>query len=139
MPDCAPDWLQCGGDSWNGASCCEGLVCHRKDEHYSQCLPEAVPAAAWEEQPAALAPKRPRFCRHGDCATAGGTDWSGALEAGAAAIEAIPWSHAVSVGLVDVIHPNERQVQVVRNPGGGTSQCCSMRERRFQNHSHISG
>ena len=130
MPDCAPDWLQCGGDSWNGASCCEGLVCHRKDKHYSQCLPESVPAAAWEAQPEALAPKRPRLCQHSDCSTAGATNWSGALEAGAAAIASVPWSHEISVGLLDVLHPSERYVQVIRNPGGGTSQCCSMRERR---------
>ena len=37
--DCGGQWDQCGGASWDGATCCkEGYTCTAQDEYYSQCL-----------------------------------------------------------------------------------------------------
>ena len=124
---CAPAWLQCGGDSWNGAACCEDAECHEKDEHYSQCIPkDSQMVAAWESQPASAAPQ---YCQHIECSFAGGTDWTRALQSALVVLEEkAPWSQEVSVGVLQVTHWSEPRllVQAIRNPGGGTSDCCSM-------------
>jgi cellulose 1,4-beta-cellobiosidase len=37
--DCSKQYNQCGGDNWEGATCCEeGSTCQVQNEHYSQCL-----------------------------------------------------------------------------------------------------
>merc|ERR1719221_2208448 len=37
---CSDAWVQCGGLSWGGATCCvEGNTCTRQSDHYSQCVP----------------------------------------------------------------------------------------------------
>jgi aryl-phospho-beta-D-glucosidase BglC (GH1 family) len=36
---CSAIWKQCGGQNWNGPSCCaEGLRCNRQSKWYSQCV-----------------------------------------------------------------------------------------------------
>jgi len=47
-------WVQCGGSTWTGATCCQGgHHCSRQDEWYSQCLPgdEAPPATTPQPTP----------------------------------------------------------------------------------------
>jgi len=44
---CSALWIQCGGSTWTGATCCQaGSHCSRQSEYYSQCLlgDEAPPA-----------------------------------------------------------------------------------------------
>jgi len=37
---CSAVWVQCGGLSWGGATCCmEGSICTRQSDYYSQCVP----------------------------------------------------------------------------------------------------
>lgn len=37
--NCAAQWGQCGGNNWNGPTCCQsGSSCSRINEWYSQCL-----------------------------------------------------------------------------------------------------
>ncbi|KAK0667561.1 Alpha/Beta hydrolase protein [Cercophora samala] len=37
--NCAPRWAQCGGQGWNGPTCCEsGSTCRASNQYYSQCL-----------------------------------------------------------------------------------------------------
>ncbi|KAL6352638.1 hypothetical protein LRP88_13105 [Fusarium phalaenopsidis] len=36
--NCAPQWGQCGGQSWTGATCCKAGTCTKQNEWYSQCL-----------------------------------------------------------------------------------------------------
>merc|ERR1711920_916444 len=39
---CAPAYGQCGGQTWNGATCCEdGCTCTPSGDYYSQCKPPA--------------------------------------------------------------------------------------------------
>ncbi|EEU38330.1 uncharacterized protein NECHADRAFT_34530 [Fusarium vanettenii 77-13-4] len=35
---CAPQWGQCGGQSWTGATCCQSGTCTEHNPWYSQCL-----------------------------------------------------------------------------------------------------
>lgn len=118
---CAPAYGKCGGDGWNGADCCAGNVCDEKDEFYSQCIP--APKVTGGGGGAGAAARRP-VVTSVDLASSG--YWSGLLEASRSELSAVPWSWDVSVGLLDVSHALEPSVQVVRNPGGGTSTCCSM-------------
>lgn len=126
---CAPDWMQCGGDSWNHLDCCEGSSCHVKDDHYSQCIPDGAFSAAWEPAATAAAgdANRPQYCQHSACSVAAGTDWAQQLVLSVGELEQKPWTRDISVGLMQVALPDGvRKVQVIRNPGGGTSTCCSM-------------
>ena len=111
---CATDYGQCGGDGWDGQRCCAGTECQEKDEYYSQCIP--IPKAA-----AVAAAQRP-------VVTSINLDtpgyYSDRLQKATAELEAAAWSHDVSVGLLEVSHPLESSVQVVRNTGGGSSKCC---------------
>ena len=118
---CAPAYGKCGGDGWNGAGCCVGNVCEEKDEFYSQCIP--APKVTGGGGGVGADARRP-VVTSVDLASSG--LWSGLLEASRLELSAVPWSRAVSVGLLDVSHAHEPSVQVVRNPGGGTSKCCSM-------------
>lgn len=112
---CARDYGQCGGDGWDGQHCCAGSeACEEKDEYYSQCLPKA-------EVTTAMAAQRP-VVTSVNLASAG--SWSAQLQRSAEALAALPWSRDVSVGLLEVSNPVEPSVQIVRNPGGGTSHCC---------------
>lgn len=36
--NCAPQWGQCGGQSWTGATCCQSGTCTEHNPWYSQCL-----------------------------------------------------------------------------------------------------
>lgn len=37
--DCIKNYGQCGGKNYMGIkNCCEGLICNKKDDYYSQCL-----------------------------------------------------------------------------------------------------
>ncbi|KAH6844517.1 carbohydrate esterase family 5 protein [Chaetomium sp. MPI-CAGE-AT-0009] len=37
--NCAPKWGQCGGQGWQGATCCQsGSTCQASNQWYSQCL-----------------------------------------------------------------------------------------------------
>ncbi|KAJ4321224.1 NAD(P)H-dependent D-xylose reductase (XR) [Fusarium piperis] len=36
--NCAPQWGQCGGQSWTGATCCQSGTCTQHNPWYSQCL-----------------------------------------------------------------------------------------------------
>lgn len=37
---CATAWGKCGGENWNGPTCCvSGHICNRKSKWYSQCIP----------------------------------------------------------------------------------------------------
>lgn len=112
---CAGEYGQCGGDGWDGQHCCAGIDCEEKDEYYSQCIPrpKATPATIAERAVVTSA---------GDASAAG--IWSGSLERGAAALEGMPFSLDVSIGILSVSHSAQPTVQVIRNPGGGTSKCC---------------
>ncbi|OUM58344.1 carbohydrate-binding module family 1 protein [Piromyces sp. E2] len=36
---CAPKWAQCGGQDYNGPTCCQsGSTCHEYNKYYSQCM-----------------------------------------------------------------------------------------------------
>ncbi|KAJ3122873.1 hypothetical protein HK098_002412, partial [Nowakowskiella sp. JEL0407] len=38
--NCAAAWGQCGGQGWNGPTCCvSGNTCTKSDNYYSQCKP----------------------------------------------------------------------------------------------------
>jgi cellulose 1,4-beta-cellobiosidase len=40
---CAGQWAQCGGNGWQGASCCaSGSNCVKQNDWYSQCIPGAA-------------------------------------------------------------------------------------------------
>lgn len=42
MP-CASAWAQCGGQNWDGATCCiDGYTCVMQNQQYSQCKPNAA-------------------------------------------------------------------------------------------------
>lgn len=121
---CAAAYSQCGGDHWVGFRCCPASKCREKDAHYSQCVPLGHPAP-WEQQveehdAANAAPRRQRV--------AAGITWAQSLANEARALSDMPWRVDVSAGVLDVALPAGAmsQVQVVRNPGGGTSRCCSM-------------
>ncbi|KAI8692476.1 hypothetical protein LRP88_07403 [Fusarium phalaenopsidis] len=44
---CASQWAQCGGFSWNGATCCQsGSYCSKINDYYSQCIPGEGPATS---------------------------------------------------------------------------------------------
>lgn len=113
---CASDYGQCGGDGWDGQRCCAGNECQTKDEYYSQCIPvpKANTATATAQRTVITSVNLDTAGEHGERLQAAAAD----LEASAA------WSHEVSVGLLEVAHPLERPVQVIRNTGGGTSRCC---------------
>jgi len=56
---CSAVWVQCGGNGWTGAACCEaGSHCSRQSEWYSQCKPgnEAPPATTPQPTPVTQAP-----------------------------------------------------------------------------------
>jgi endo-1,4-beta-xylanase len=37
--NCSPRWGQCGGQGWNGPTCCvSGTTCQNQNPWYSQCL-----------------------------------------------------------------------------------------------------
>jgi len=42
--DCAEEYGQCGGQGWDGATCCDspGSDCVAQNEYYSQCLPNTA-------------------------------------------------------------------------------------------------
>ncbi|KAL2684491.1 hypothetical protein Neosp_005569 [[Neocosmospora] mangrovei] len=56
---CAGQWAQCGGFSWNGATCCQsGSYCSKINDYYSQCIPgeatsksSTLPASTTTTQP----------------------------------------------------------------------------------------
>jgi len=36
---CAPKWAQCGGQNYDGPTCCQaGYTCHKLNEYYHQCI-----------------------------------------------------------------------------------------------------
>ncbi|CAM9742424.1 unnamed protein product, partial [Ectocarpus sp. 13 AM-2016] len=41
--NCAGEWGQCGGNQWQGPTCCEeGNDCVVGNEWYHQCIPETT-------------------------------------------------------------------------------------------------
>ena len=117
---CAPAYAQCGGDRWDGRDCCKGNFCEEKDAFYAQCLPEA-------EKPI-IGPTAGGGSGGSGVVTSvdhAAAKWSSLLKESVADLEAaVRWSLAVSVGVLDVSHAQQSTVQIVRNPGGGTSKCC---------------
>lgn len=145
---------QCGGKAnpntpYRGmTSCCDDATCVKKDNFYSQCLPPDDPRShakgmdgssydddaygyddddddsstattASSERPAVVASAPPDR-------TAELQRYSTALTTAASHLSTAPWSTNLCVGLLRVTHAEATAVRVIRNPGGGTSRCCSM-------------
>lgn len=75
---CSPLYGQCGGNYWNGPTCCEyGSKCQIRSEWYHQCVydpnPEPVPTSSSKPSPT-VEPKYPCANWYGQC---GGIGWTG--------------------------------------------------------------
>ncbi|CAF2445289.1 unnamed protein product [Rotaria sp. Silwood2] len=47
----APNWEQCGGEGWNGATWCLDYPCEPRSQWYSQCRPDCPPEWLCSEIP----------------------------------------------------------------------------------------
>lgn len=94
---CAKAWGQCGGDAWNGPTCCqEGCTCAAQGGWYSQCLPpDGLASCTLKEVPDLVIIERKDEIRAGGAGTsqslhnvlAGGSLWVAAVfVAGAVAL-----------------------------------------------------
>ena len=123
---CALEYGKCGGDGWDGTTCCEGLVCRRKDDYYSQCAigpyQQAIRDAKNGQTHHQTATVRMALAGRSS------TTWADTHRTAIAKLEESRqgWLHHRCIGQLAVSHPEERSVVLVRNPGGGTSECCHM-------------
>jgi len=78
---CSATWGQCGGENWNGPTCCDaGSGCVVSNPYYAQCLPGApgpAPSTPSPTTPAPVPSPTPSPGLGGSCSCTASTAWNG--------------------------------------------------------------